>query len=70
MKEKIPDKLSKEARDFYKKILQEYQIEDVAGLKLLLSGCECLRISWIPSIFSIFGSTATLKPFISGLKVR
>ena len=42
MKEKIPDKLSREAKEFYRKILQEYQIEDVAGLKLLLTACECL----------------------------
>ena len=42
MKEKIPNNLNKEAKAFYKKILHQYQIDDVAGLKLLLTACECL----------------------------
>ena len=41
-KPKAPTGLSTEARDFWQALIDEYEIEDAAGLKLLLRACEAL----------------------------
>jgi P27 family predicted phage terminase small subunit len=39
---KMPKGLSHEARQFWKAIIDEYQLDDAAGLKLLQRACEAL----------------------------
>lgn len=41
---KPPAKLSAESARFFREMIEQYQIDDVAGLKLLERGCEALDL--------------------------